>query len=146
MRLRMRSAARPVHRHSIPQLLADGLLVALAYALAFWLRFDRAMPAQYSHLLKVTIPWVVPLTLGVLAAFGLYQRLWTFVGQREYEGVVKAMITATVLVVAVIAFAHPVVVTSASGTVGIGLPASVVALYLLLSLALLLGLRFVIHL
>jgi FlaA1/EpsC-like NDP-sugar epimerase len=143
MRQRMRSAARPVHRHSLPQLLVDGLLVALAYLLAYWLRFDSSMPGRFEHLLEVTIPWVVPLTLAVLAAFGLYQRLWTFVGQREYESVVKAMVTATVLVVAVIAFAHPVVLKPYGA---VGLPASVVALYFLLTLAFLLGVRFVIHL
>ena len=146
MRLRIRSAARPVHRHSIPQLLVDGVLVALAYFLAFRLRFDHATPPAYDHLLRVTIPWVVPLTLAVLAAFGLYQRLWTFVGQREYEGVVKSMVTSTVLVVAVIAFAHPVVVASARGLTPKPLPASVVALYFLLALAFLLAARFLIHL
>jgi FlaA1/EpsC-like NDP-sugar epimerase len=147
MRLRMRSAARPVHRHSIPQLLVDGLLVALAYFLAYRLRFDHAVPSRYDELFEATIPWVVPLTLAVLAAFGLYQRLWTFVGQREYEGVVKAMVTSTVLVAAVIAFAHPVVVNSEPGlATDVGLPAGVVALYFLLALAFLLGVRFLIHL
>ena len=116
MRQRMRSAARPVHRHSLPQLLVDGLLVALAYLLAYWLRFDSANPRPpYDHLLTATIPWVVPLTLAVLASFGLYQRLWTFVGQREYEGVVKATLTATVLVVAVVALTHPVVQVALPG-------------------------------
>ena len=148
MRLRIRSAARPVHRHSLPQLLVDGLLVALAYFLAFRLRFDRGMPQQYDELLDSTIPWVVPLTVAVLAAFGLYQRLWTFVGQREYEGVVKAMITATVLVVAVVAIAHPVtLIAPRSVTVApVYLPVSVVALFGLLGLTLLLGVRFLVHL
>src|SRR2546423_1822697 len=40
MRRRIRSAAFPVHRHSLPQLLVAGALVALAYFLAFRLRFD----------------------------------------------------------------------------------------------------------
>src|SRR5579884_3831301 len=151
MRSRIRSAARPVHRHSLVALLVDGLLVALAYYLAFRLRFDGGMPARYDELLESTLPWVIPLTLAVLAAFGIYQRIWTFVGQREYEAVVKATLTATVLVVAVIAFAHPVVVTT-YGAVGlptyaaVGLPASIVALYLLLGLALLLGWRAAVHL
>src|SRR5579884_2044837 len=143
MRSRIRSAARPVHRHSLVALLVDGLLVALAYYLAFRLRFDGGMPARYDELLESTLPWVVPLTLAVLAAFGIYQRIWTFVGQREYEAVIKAMLTATVLVVAVIAFAHPVVVIKYGA---VGLPISVVALYLLLGLALLLGWRAAVHL
>ena len=148
MRLRMRSAARPVHRHSLPQLLVDGLLVALAYFLAYRLRFDHAMPVKYDHLLRVTIPWVVPLTLAVLASFGLYQRVWTFVGQREYEGVLKAMVVATALVVLVVALARPVtwIPPKSTTTAPVPLPLSVVALFGLLGLALLLGVRFMIHL
>ncbi len=46
--------------------------------------------------------------LVVLAAFGVYQRLWTFVGQRDYEAVVKGVVVATLVVVGAIALLHPV--------------------------------------
>ena len=116
MRRRMRSAGPfPVHRHSLPQLLLDGMLVALAYFLAFRLRFASGFHgdnARYDHLLTATIWWVVPVTVIVLAAFGAYQRLWTFIGQRDYEAVVKACVVATLLVVGVITLLHPVVLTT----------------------------------
>ncbi len=154
----MRSAAFPVHRYSLPQLLADGVLVALAYYLAFRLRFENGFSGtahRYGQLLEVTIPWVVPLALVVFAGFGQYQRLWTFVTQRDYEAVVKGMVVATVLIVGVIALFHPVVATPvvpvghkvvrlASGAVT--LPASVIALFFLLAVVLLLGVRFLVHL
>jgi FlaA1/EpsC-like NDP-sugar epimerase len=154
----MRSAAFPVHRYSLPQLLADGVLVALAYYLAFRLRFENGFSGtahRYGQLLQVTVPWVVPLALVVLAAFGQYQRLWTFVTQRDYESVVKGMIVATLLIVGGIALFHPVVATPAvpvdhrvvhlaSGPVT--LPASVIALFFLLGLAFLVGVRFIVHL
>jgi hypothetical protein len=89
MRRRIRSAAFPVHRHSVPQLVVDGILVALAYFLAYRLRFDVAsVPPRYEELFEATIWWVIPVSLVALAGFGVYQRVWTFVGQREYEGVV----------------------------------------------------------
>jgi FlaA1/EpsC-like NDP-sugar epimerase len=147
MRRRIRSAAFPVHRHSIPQLVVDGALVALAYYLAFRLRFD-ALQGKYSDLLETTIPWVVPLTLIALAACGAYQRLWTFVGQRDYEAVLKAVISATVVIVGVIALFHPVTTAAAppAPRTGVNLPASVIALFFLLSLALLIGARAAVHL
>src|SRR5450759_783704 len=89
MRRRLRSAAFPVHRHALPQLLLDGVLVALAYFLAFWLRFEgsfRGANSRYGHLFDTTIVWVVVATLVALAAFGQYQRLWKFIGQRDQGG------------------------------------------------------------
>ena len=50
---------------------------------------------------------MVAVTLVALAAFGQYQRLWRFVGQRDYEAVLKAVVVATVLMVGVIALLHP---------------------------------------
>src|SRR5437588_6017688 len=148
MRRRIRSAAFPVHRHSLPQLLVDGVLVALAYYLAFRLRFGASLPPRYSELLEDTIPWAVPGTLVVLAAFGAYQRLWTFVGQREYEAAIKAVVTATVIVVGAITLLHPVQTVSAGGAPrsAVTLPGSVIALWFLLTLTLLIGARFVVHL
>ena len=146
MRRRIRSAALPVHRHSLPQVLVDGVLVALAYFLAYRLRFDGIVPARYDDLLEATIPWVVPAVLAVLAGFGLYQRIWTFVGQREYEAVVKGVIVSTLVTVGVIALLHPVVVSSGTQTSAVTLPAGVIALFVLLALALLIGARFLIHL
>src|SRR6516165_10411616 len=98
MRRRIRSAAFPVHRHAVPQLLVDGVLVALAYFLAFWLRFEGPPKPPYDQLFHQTMAWAVLVTLVALAAFGQYQRLWRFVGQRDYEAVLKAVVVATVVV------------------------------------------------
>jgi FlaA1/EpsC-like NDP-sugar epimerase len=121
----------------------DGVLVALAYYLAFRLRFaGAAFPSRYQDLLRDTIAWVVPCSLVVLAAFGAYERLWTFVSQRDYEAVVKAAVVATVIIVGAIALLHPVTVTGGAVT----LPVSVIAPFFLLVLVLLLAARFVVHL
>ncbi|MFZ0044088.1 MAG: nucleoside-diphosphate sugar epimerase/dehydratase [Solirubrobacteraceae bacterium] len=170
MRRRIRSAAFPVHRHALPQLVVDGVLAALAYYLAFWLRFEggRWGPGdRYEHLLHLTIIWVVAVTLVALAAFGQYQRLWRFVGRRDYEAVLKGVFVATVIVAGVIALLHPVEIpttqrvsflavthghvhtvhrTIPGPEAAVTLPASVISLFFLLSLALLVGARFVVQL
>jgi len=170
MRRRIRSAALPVHRHALPQLIVDGLLVALAYLLAFWLRFAGGFGAddhRYLVLMRATIAGVVAVTVVSLAAFGQYQRLWRYIGRRDYEAVLKAVFVATVVSVGAIALLHPVlahapvtlaehrvrehhletVYTSIPGPIsGVLPPASVVMLFLLLAVALLIGARFTVQL
>jgi FlaA1/EpsC-like NDP-sugar epimerase len=154
MRRRLRSAALPVHSHALPQLLVDGILVALAYFLAFRLRFDDAVPTKYEHLFEATMPWVILGTVVMLAAFGLYQRLWTFVGQRDYEAVGKGVVVATLVIVGAITLLHPVQTparfvfhhnTFRVQSSAVTLPASVIALFFLLTLTLLVGARFLVH-
>jgi FlaA1/EpsC-like NDP-sugar epimerase len=125
----------------------DGLLVALAYLLAFRLRFE-GVPKQpkYEHLFNETIWWIVPVTLVVLAAFGVYQRLWTFIGQRDYESIVKAVVVSTLVIVGAIALLHPVQTHVHFQSVAVTLPASVIALFFSLMLLLLMGARFLVHL
>ncbi|MGH2856201.1 MAG: SDR family NAD(P)-dependent oxidoreductase, partial [Solirubrobacteraceae bacterium] len=162
MRRRIRSAAFPVHRHALPQLVVDGLLVALSYTLAFWLRFAGGFGTgdeRYLSLLKVTIAGVVVVTLVSLGAFGQYQRLWRFIGRRDYEAVLKAVVVATAVIVGGIALLHPVIAHGYRSVIvhgkpearvtplgGVLPPASVVMLFLLLTLALLVGARFAVQL
>jgi FlaA1/EpsC-like NDP-sugar epimerase len=141
---RIRSAALPVHRHSLLQFILDGFLVALAYLLAFWLRFDGQPHGSYYALLTQTVWWVVPLSMAVLSSFGVYERLWTYVGQRDFEQVTKGAIVVALLVVGLISLLHPVTAFDREGNLaGVNLPASVAVLFLLLMSALLSGVRFI---
>jgi FlaA1/EpsC-like NDP-sugar epimerase len=158
----MRSAAFPVHRHALPQLVLDGVLAALAYLLAYWLRFEgefHGKAHRYGQLLTHSVWWVVPVVLVALAAFGQYQRLWKFVGQRDYEAVLKAVFLATLVIVVVIAVFHPVEFTPVhshriqgvrvrtfGNTTGVNLPSSVIALFFLLACGLLVAARFAVQL
>ena len=45
----------PVNRHRLWQLLADAVLIAVAWWLAFWLRFDQGVPKPYHRLMIDTI-------------------------------------------------------------------------------------------
>ncbi len=147
MRRWYRSGAFPVHRHSLIQLIVDGGLVALAYILAFQLRFDSGIPRRYELLRDDTIYWVVPVCVAVFIAFGLYQRLWTYVGQRDYQAVAQAVVVSAVLVVGGIAVLHPVQVEAHNGVqVAVGMPTGVTALWLLLMGVSMAAVRFLVHL
>lgn len=143
MRRRIRSAILPLHRHAFPQLAIDGVLVAVAYLLAYRLRFDQGVPERYDDLFKATLPWVVPTSLGVFVLFGLYVKHWRFVGQRDYVSILQAIVIATLALVGIIAVSHPTTIHTTDGTVAVTAPTGVVALFFLLMLALVAGARFV---
>jgi len=55
----------PVNRHRVWQVFADGALVALAWWLAFQLRFDHGLPPYYGTLFRRTILLVLAIKLIV---------------------------------------------------------------------------------
>src|SRR3954449_6422089 len=143
MRRRLTPKALTLHRHSVPQLVTDGVLVAAAYYLAYRLRFDSGIPKRYDELLGATLPWVVPASLVVFHLFGLYNKHWRYTSQRDYVSILQAVVVATLTTAAVIAIFHPTTVESATGRVGVNLPAGLSALYFLLTLLLVGGARFI---
>ncbi|MGA2469589.1 MAG: nucleoside-diphosphate sugar epimerase/dehydratase [Solirubrobacteraceae bacterium] len=137
MRRRLRSAAFPLHRHSLPQLAVDAALVALAYFLAFWLRLDGLSSHReidkYNTLFVRTLPWLVLGTAILLALGRVYQRRWRYATQRDIENLLRVLILDTILLVTAVAVFRPY------GTVGV--PRTSVVLYFLLALSFLGGIR-----
>jgi FlaA1/EpsC-like NDP-sugar epimerase len=148
MRRRIRSATLPLHRHSLPQLVVDGALVAFAYYLAFELRFTTQMQPRYADLRADTIWWVLAGSLPVLVLTRVYQRRWRFAGQRDYEAVALAVVLIVLLTVAAVEVVRPVHRYIDSGgtpghaaAVAVVLPNTVIVLFALLSLVFLVGVR-----
>jgi len=146
MRRRLRSAAIPLHRRSIPQLAVDGALVALAYYLAFQLRFDNGPTGHYAELRTRTIWWVLGGSLLVLVCSRVYQRRWRYSGQRDFEAVARAIVAIVLLTVVGIEALRPVQRYTVHGTravasATVGLPNGVIVLFGLLCLLFLIGVR-----
>ena len=66
------------------QVVIDACLVALAYYLAFALRFDYGIPHRYRDLLVGTVLFVVLGKLLIFGVFGLYSKLWRFIDQKDF--------------------------------------------------------------
>ena len=73
MRRRLRSAAFPIHRHALPQLALDAGLVALAYYLAYRLRFDEGIPPWYMDLFWRTLAFAIVGSLFCFVLVGMYR-------------------------------------------------------------------------
>ncbi|MBA3406835.1 MAG: polysaccharide biosynthesis protein, partial [Solirubrobacterales bacterium] len=147
MRRLIRSAAAlPFHRHSLPQVALDAGLVALAYHLAYLLRFDGDVPGLYSDLFERTLAFVIVGSVFVFALFGLYRHWMRYASQRDYLQIAQACVLATLALVAYVAVVQPRLEFNGTRFTSVGVPASVLVLYGLLMLVFIGGSRFLVHL
>src|SRR3954447_5202203 len=122
----------PVYRHRTVQILVDAALVGLAYFLAYLLRFDQGIPERYRELLGDTIAFVIVGKVAIFAAFGMYQKWWRYVGLRDFETILKAVVVASLVLVGVLFVWSPT---------DNDLPRSIAVMDLLLTAALVGGVR-----
>jgi FlaA1/EpsC-like NDP-sugar epimerase len=123
----------PVNRHRIWQLIADGFLIALAWWLAFELRFDQGVPRYYDTLFRRTVLIVVAIQLVVFVLFRFYDRWWRYVSIRDMWSAVRGVTVACVVASLTVYFFSPVA--------QVRLPRSVAIMDWLLLLGLICGTR-----
>ncbi len=130
----------PVYRNRVLQVVADAGLVALAYFLAFQLRFlddPHGWPHRYEVLFAQSVGFVIAGKLAVFAAFGLYQKWWRYVSGRDFLLILRAVVVASAILVVVFAVAKPFAHT---------LPRSVEVTDFILTLILIAGARLLVRL
>src|SRR6201990_626886 len=106
----MRRLNHPVYRNRLGQILADAALVALAYFLAFQLRFlddPHGWPHRYEVLFAQSVGFVVAGKLIVFALAGLYQKWWRYVSGRDFLYIGRAVAISSALLVIAFAVVQP---------------------------------------
>src|SRR6185436_20924378 len=121
----------PINRHRLWQLGVDALLCAVAWYLAFRLRFDPKVPPYYHTLFDRTIWFVILIQMAVFVLFGFYNRWWRYVSTRDMWGAARGVTVACLLADLVVYFAHPIS--------GFPLPRSIAVLDWLILLAFVAG-------
>jgi FlaA1/EpsC-like NDP-sugar epimerase len=122
-----------IFRHRLWQVLVDAGIVALAWFLAFELRFDNGLPVYYTTLLDRTILLVVAIKLLVFVAFGFYNRWWRYVSVRDMWSAARGVLVACLIADVTVYLLSPVH--------NVRLPRSIAAMDLLLTLAFVAGSR-----
>ncbi|MBI3526313.1 MAG: polysaccharide biosynthesis protein [Betaproteobacteria bacterium] len=75
---------------SLLVILHDLAAAALAWALAYWLRFNFDIPPTYQQSLLTTLASVVILQGGIAWSFGLYRGLWRFASLPDLKRIIFA--------------------------------------------------------
>ncbi|MGE5408471.1 MAG: polysaccharide biosynthesis protein [Syntrophothermus sp.] len=130
----------PVYRNRVLQVTADACLVALAYFLAFQLRFlddPHGWPHRYEVLFAQSVGFVVVGKIAIFIAFGLYQKWWRYVSGSDFLQILRAVVVSSAILVIVFAVAKPFAHT---------LPRSVEVTDFVLTLVLIAGARLLVRL
>jgi len=80
-------------------LFADAVVVALAYSLAYLVRFEGDIPSQNLAHLKTALPFVVPLKLICFFIFGLYRGMWRYTSLTDIKNVLRAAALSSIIIV-----------------------------------------------
>ena len=89
-----------MHPRSILALLHDLTAVAVAWLLAYWLRFNLEIPADYLAQAVTLLPWVLPVYLATFWLAGLYRGIWRYSSLHDLKRILLAVTTAALVVVA----------------------------------------------
>lgn len=118
------------YRH-IPEILGDVVLLAGAFVLAFFLRFDFSIHAEQWGLIKTFILPVVGAKLLIFYFAGIYRKMWRYASVKDFITIFWASILGTLATIVIIFFIYHT-----------AFPRSVVALDGILAVALIAGARF----
>jgi FlaA1/EpsC-like NDP-sugar epimerase len=100
----------PVYRYRALQVVTDAVLVAIAFYLAFRLRFLENIggpPPWYRHMLYTSIGLVVVGKLIIFGLFGLYEKWWRYFRLPDYAAVLKATLLSSLLILVAFNFLKP---------------------------------------
>jgi FlaA1/EpsC-like NDP-sugar epimerase len=87
----------PVNRHRLWQLAVDAALVAAAWWIAWYVRFDGEPPRRYQRFLDWDVVFlVIGMTIPVFVAFGFYNRWWRYVSMRDMWSAIRGVAVAEV--------------------------------------------------
>jgi FlaA1/EpsC-like NDP-sugar epimerase len=100
----------PVYRNRLLQIVLDAGLAALAWLLAFELRFvdlPNGIPGRYEEILTGSILFVAVGKTAIFSLLGLHQKWWRYFSLRDFPIVIRAAAVATAVLIAVFVIAQP---------------------------------------
>jgi FlaA1/EpsC-like NDP-sugar epimerase len=82
----------------------DVVAAALAWILAFWIRFNLEVPPEYAVVMLQTVLLVVPLQSMVFWVFGLYHGIWRFASLHDLQRILGAVTVSCLAVPTLVLF------------------------------------------
>lgn len=95
------------HWRSLSAFVYDFLISITAWIIAYQLRFNFEVPAEFFSSLVFLILWAVPLQTVCFIYFGLYRGVWRFASIPDLKRILVAVVVASLAIVAVLFMLKP---------------------------------------
>ena len=86
--------------------LIDASIFVMAYTGAYLLRFEFALTSRDFAQIMLVLPWLVPLKIAVLFAFGLYRGMWRYSSLHDLWRLALGWLFSTLLAVSIVLFVY----------------------------------------
>ncbi len=93
-----------INPRTLAAFLHDLVAAALAWILAFLLRFNFDIPHEFAVSAVQSLCWVLPLFGVLFFAFGLYRGLWRFASLSDLQHLIAAIVTGALLTTTAVVF------------------------------------------
>lgn len=101
--------SRLLLRHrDVAAVLVHVAIVALAYLLAFALRFDFTIPPRMLWTFAITLPLVLACKLAAFRLCGVFRGSWRYLNMRDVEDIVRACVLGSAFFLTAMVFFHGV--------------------------------------
>jgi len=91
-----------MHKRRIAEVLIDLALFVTAFVAAYLLRFEGTLPPRAESGILFALPIIIPIKLFTFWAFGLYRRVWAFVGVHDLMTLTRAVLTSSLVSIIVL--------------------------------------------
>ncbi|MEZ0232445.1 MAG: polysaccharide biosynthesis protein [Methylophilaceae bacterium] len=85
----------------------DIVVAALAWWIAYHLRFNFDIPDNFKDSMLNAAVWVIPLQAAMFVGFGLYRGVWRFASLPDLKRILKAVFAAAFVIVAILFMFKP---------------------------------------
>lgn len=97
-----------ISRHHIPGILLDAILLAAAFSLAFFVRFEFSIPPAEMDLLRTFILPILGAKLAIFYLFGIYRRVWRYTGLSDLYAIIWVSLLGTLALIVITLFIYRV--------------------------------------
>ncbi|MBI4710559.1 MAG: hypothetical protein HY759_05615 [Nitrospirae bacterium] len=90
------------YKRQIVEVIVDFLLITAAYISAYLLRFEGVIVSENLRLITQSLPILIAVQLGSFYYFGLYKKIWKYIGLSDVISILKAATLGTVTTVIIL--------------------------------------------